>query len=90
MADTALNRFFGGSPLAVLLKLLLVSLVVGALMMWLDIRPTDIIYGFERFFTRIWNMGFDAIRDIAQYIIAGAIIVVPIWLVMRLMAVKGR
>lgn len=90
MADTALTRFFGGAPLAVLLKLLFVSLVVGAMLMWLDIRPADIIFGVERFFRRIWNMGFDAIRNIAQYVIAGAIIVVPVWLVMRLMAVKGR
>lgn len=90
MAENALTRFFGGAPLAVLLKLLFVSLVVGALLMWLDIRPADVIYGVERFLRRIWNMGFDAIRDIVQYIVAGAIIVVPVWLVMRLLAVKGR
>jgi len=88
MAENALTRFFGGAPLAVLLKLLFVSLVVGAMLMWLDIRPGDIIYGVERFVRRIWNMGFDAIRDIAQYIVAGAIIVVPVWLVMRLMSMK--
>jgi hypothetical protein len=35
-------------------------------------------------------MGFGAIRDVLQYIIAGAIIVIPVWLVMRLMAMKGR
>ncbi|MDB5641561.1 MAG: uncharacterized protein JWN07_878 [Hyphomicrobiales bacterium] len=90
MADNTLTRFFGGAPLAVLLKLLFVSLIVGALLVWLDIRPADIIYGVERFFRRLWDMGFDAIRDVAQYIVAGAIIVVPIWLIMRLMAVRGR
>jgi hypothetical protein len=90
MAENALTRFFGGAPLVVLLRLLLVSLIVGALLMWLDIRPADIIYGVQRFVSRIWNMGFEAIRDLAQYVIAGAIIVVPVWLVMRLLAVKGR
>ncbi len=90
MADNRLTRFFGGAPLAVLLKLLFVSLIVGARLVWLDIRPSDIIYGVERFFRRLWGMGFDAIRDVAQYIVAGAIIVVPIWLIMRLMAVRGR
>ena len=90
MAENALTRFFGGAPLAVMLRLLLVSLLVGAMLVWLDISPTDIIYGLQRFVLRLWNMGFGAIRDVAQYIIAGAIIVIPVWLVMRLMAMKGR
>ena len=90
MADTTFTRFLGGSPLAVLLRLIVVSLIVGALLMWLDIRPYDIIYGVERFFRRIYNLGFDAFRDIIQYIIAGAVIVVPVWLVMRLLSMRGR
>ena len=90
MVDNIMTRFFGGAPLAVLLKLLFVSLIVGALLVWLNIRPADIIYGFERFFRRLWGMGFDAIHDVGQYVVAGAIIVVPIWLIMRLMAVRGR
>ncbi|MDB5651215.1 MAG: hypothetical protein JWL62_2735, partial [Hyphomicrobiales bacterium] len=86
----ALTRFLGGSPLAVAVRLLVISLIVGALLMWLDIRPADIIYGVERFFLRLWNMGFEAFRDILQYVIAGAVIVVPVWLVMRLFSVRGR
>jgi hypothetical protein len=90
MSDNALNRFFGGAPILVLLRLLLVSLIVGAMLMWLDIHPQDIFRGVQRFVMRLWNMGFDAIRDVAQFIIAGAAIVIPIWLVMRLLAMKGR
>jgi hypothetical protein len=90
MAESTLTRFLGGSPLAVLLRLIVVSLIVGAMLMWLDIRPIDIIYGVQRFFLRLWNMGFDAIQDVLQYVIAGAVIVVPIWLVMRLLSVRGR
>lgn len=90
MAENALTRFFGGSPVAVVLRLLIVSLIVGAILMWLDIRPGDIIYGLERFVRRIWNMGFAALNDVAQYIVAGAIIVIPVWLVMRLLSMRGR
>ncbi len=89
MNDT-LHRFFGGEPFAVLLRLLVVSLIVGALLMWLDIHPRDIIRGFENFALRIWNMGFEAVRELAQYIIAGAVIVVPVWVVMRLLSARGR
>jgi hypothetical protein len=88
--NDALTRFFGGAPLAVVLRLLVVSLIVGALLMWLDIHPRDVIRGFETFFLRIWNMGFEAVRELAQYVFAGAVIVVPVWLVMRLLSVRGR
>jgi hypothetical protein len=88
--NDALTRFFGGAPLAVVLRLLVVSLIVGALLMWLDIHPRDVIRGLETFFLRIWNMGFEAVRELAQYVFAGAVIVVPVWLVMRLLSVRGR
>lgn len=85
---SALSRFLGGSPAAVFFRLLVVSLVVGALLMWLDIRPVDILHGIERFFRRIWFLGFDAIREVATYILAGAVLVVPIWFVLRLLNMR--
>jgi hypothetical protein len=88
--DNVLNRFLGGSPLSVLIRLLVVSLVVGALLMWLDIRPMDIYFGLRRFLQRIWMLGFDSLREIGAYIIAGAMIVVPVWFVLRLMNMRGR
>lgn len=85
----ALYRFLGGSPIAVLVRLLFVSAIVGAVLMWLRIRPIDIILNIEDLVHRLWGLGFDAIREIADYILAGAIIVVPIWLVMRLLNVRN-
>jgi len=37
--QNALESFLGGTPASVFVKLLFISLVVGALLMWLDIRP---------------------------------------------------
>jgi len=37
-------------------KLLFVSLVVGALLMWLDIRPADILRGVQDFVNRIYAL----------------------------------
>jgi hypothetical protein len=82
---SALDRFLGGSPLSVLVRLLAFSLVVGALLMWLDIRPGEIFRGVEQLIRHAWMMGFDAVRAVVDYIIAGAIFVVPIWLLLRLM-----
>ena len=82
------NRFLGGSPVAVFCRLLVVSLIVGALLMWLDIRPIDVFRGLTRFADRLWALGFDAVREFADYIIAGAIIVVPVWFVLRLLNMR--
>jgi hypothetical protein len=87
--ETALNRFLGGSPGGVFLRLLFVSLIVGAFLMWLDIRPWDIFLGLKQLVDRIWALGFDAISEIADYIVAGAAIVVPVWLVLRLMNMRS-
>jgi hypothetical protein len=87
--ESALNRFLGGSPGGVFLRLLFVSLIVGAFLMWLDIRPLDIFRGITDLIDRIWGLGFDAIREIADYIVAGAAIVVPVWLVLRLMNMRN-
>ena len=86
MSDNAMTRFIGGSPIAVLFRLLIVSLLVGAFMVWQGIRPEDVIYGVERAFVRLWEAGFDSVREIGQYIFAGAVVVIPVWLIMRLMA----
>ncbi len=87
--ETALNRFLGGSPGGVFLRLLFVSLIVGAFLMWLDIRPWDVFRALKQLVDRIWGLGFDAIREIADYIVAGAAIVVPVWLVLRLMNMRN-
>lgn len=81
----AVERFLGGSLGLVLLRLLVISVAVGALLMWLDIRPGDIFYSIERMIHRIWRMGFAAVRDLLDYVIAGAILVVPVWFVIRLL-----
>ncbi|MFO1117495.1 MAG: DUF6460 domain-containing protein [Beijerinckiaceae bacterium] len=79
-----LQRFLGGPPLAVFLRLLFVSLVVGALLVWLHIHPYDVFFWIQRFFNRLWMLGWDAVREVVEYVLAGAVIVVPVWLVMRI------
>ena len=82
------ERFIGGSPGMVAVRLIVVSLIVGAVLMWLDVRPNEIFFAIERFFYRFWRMGFAAIREIIDYVIVGAIIVVPIWFVLRLINMR--
>ena len=89
MADTLVTRFFGGSPVAAIVRLAFISLVVGALLMWLDIEPLAIVRAAERLVDHLWAMGFDTVRQLGRYLAAGALIVVPIWFVARLFSLRG-
>jgi hypothetical protein len=90
MADN-INRFLGGSPLAVLGKLVLLSVLIGVVLSALGLDPWNIVQSLRRLFVNIWDMGFDAVRWLWQYFLLGAVIVIPIWLILRLLrAPKGR
>jgi Family of unknown function (DUF6460) len=89
-SKNALEDFLGGSPLNVAVRLFFISLVVGALLMWLELRPIDILRGVQDFIDRIYRLGFGALRELASYVLAGAVFVIPAWLILRLMNVGGR
>lgn len=85
------SRFFGGSPLSVVVKLILVSILVGVVLSALGLDPLNIFHSLQRFIRSIWNMGFDAIRWVWGYFLLGAVIVIPIWIIMRVVnAPRGR
>jgi hypothetical protein len=86
---TPFEHFLGGTPANVIVRLLFVSLIVGAFLMWLDIRPADLYRGVVDTVHRIWNLGFGAIREVADYILVGAAIVVPVWLAIRLLSMRN-
>ena len=48
-----LNRFLGGSPLAVLAKLVLLSIVIGVVLQALGLDPWDIVTSIRRLFRNI-------------------------------------
>ena len=85
------TRFFGGPPLSVLFRLVLLSILIGVILEVLGLDPWNIIESLRTLFLRIWDMGFDAVRWVWRYLLLGAAVVVPIWLIVRLMrAAKGR
>ncbi|WP_207210138.1 DUF6460 domain-containing protein [Lichenibacterium ramalinae] len=89
MTDNVATRVLGGSPLAVLLRLVAVSLLVGALMSWLGLDALDIVNDLGRAFTQLYGTGFAALHDIGRTLVAGAAVVVPVWLVLRLLSYRG-
>jgi hypothetical protein len=89
-APSDLENFLGGSPKAVAVRLLIVSLIVGFFLVWLDIRPVEVLSGLRHIVQRFWAAGFDALREIGEYVLAGAAIVVPLWVALRLLNMRSR
>ncbi len=63
---SGLTRFLGDSPLRVLLKLIVVSFLVGIVMSAFGWSPFDVLYGIRDFFLDIWNMGFRGDRPLPR------------------------
>ncbi len=91
MSNEAVNRFFGGSPLSVIFRLVLLSILIGFVLHAFGFNPFNIIESIRSLIEALWNMGFDAIHWLWRYFLLGAIIVIPIWLVVRVVnAPRGR
>jgi hypothetical protein len=84
-----LQRFLGGAPAAVLAKLIFLSLLVGAFMAFLGVTPVGLLDRLGRMVRSVLDLGFDSLREIGRWLLYGAMIVLPLWLLSRLFA-RGR
>ena len=80
-----LGRFFGDSVTGTIVRLVLLSIVVGIVFSALGITPFNLVERLEHIVRRITDLGFDAFRWAFNYFLLGAIIVFPVWLVVRLL-----
>ena len=87
---SSLSRFLGGPPAWVVVRLVLLSIVVGVILSALGLDPFNILRSIQRLLWNVWQMGWDAVSWAWRYFLLGAAIVVPIWLVMRLLRASGR
>jgi hypothetical protein len=91
MPNDVVSRFLGGPPLAVLVRVVLLSIVVGVILSAAGLDPWNILHSIEKLARQVWDMGFDAVRWVWRYFLLGAVLVVPIWLLVRLArGVTGR
>ena len=79
------ERIFGGNPVGVIVRLIIMSVVVGIVLSALGITPDNLFYRLRLLVERIYAMGWDAVQWALGYFLIGAIIVVPIWIVSRLL-----
>ena len=84
MTSDSVSRFLGGPPLAVIGKLVLLSILVGVVLAAIGLDPWNIIDSIRRLVRWAWDLGFDAFVRLWRYFLLGAAIVIPVWLIVRL------
>jgi len=87
MSDQA-NRFLGDSIGRTVIKLIVVSLIVGFVMTVFGLTPWSIIDGVRDFILEIWHRGFSALGRVGDYLILGATIVIPLFVILRLFSYR--
>ncbi|MGE4373449.1 MAG: DUF6460 domain-containing protein [Xanthobacter sp.] len=86
--NNQLTRFFGGSPAWVLVRLVVLSVVVGVILAALGLDPMNIFKSLERLVRNLFSFGFDALEGLWRYFLLGAVIVIPLWLIMRIASAR--
>jgi len=79
------KRLIGDNPLGVAVRLVIISIIVGIILRALDISPPDLLNRLELLIQRLYEMGFGAFRGLVNYFLIGAVVVIPIWLIARLL-----
>ena len=80
-----LNRLLGDTPGRTLVKLAILCVVVGFVMSTFGLYPMDIVHWIRRTFFDLWRNGFAALGRVGDYLILGAAVVIPVFILLRIL-----
>jgi len=80
------ENLLGDRPLRLVIKLVIFSLLVGMALNRAGWTPMDVVSRIWGFILRLWGRGFAAFDTLFDVLLVGAAVVVPIFLVMRLLS----
>ena len=80
----SLERFLGGSLIGVVIRLIVISIAVGVVLSWLNLTPWDLIQNLRESLFRLYERSSVIFRELFGYFAIGAVVVIPVWLVLRL------
>ncbi len=83
-----MNKLLGDTPARTIVKLVVVSLIVGFIMAVFGLRPMDIFSNIRFFLLDLWYTGFDALGRVGDYLLLGGAIVVPVFIILRLFSYR--
>ena len=79
------SRIVGGSPLGVLVRLALLCVIVGLVLDQLDLNAFELFeWAIEQIEDAIRNSAH-VLKQIGRYFLIGAVVVVPIWIILRVL-----
>lgn len=88
------QRFSGGRVSGTVIRLIIVSLVVGLFLSILGLNPIEFWRGIgralEAFIRTLGSSAIEIAGNLLRYIAFGAAIVVPVWIVIRLFSGRSR
>ena len=82
-----MDKILGGSPISVLTRLLVLSFFVGIMLWVFGIDPVNLWYNFGETVREVWENIGDFARWAIKYVALGAIVVVPLWIIFRVLKV---
>ncbi|MFZ1815402.1 MAG: DUF6460 domain-containing protein [Rhizobiaceae bacterium] len=85
-----ITQFLGDTPLRTFVKLAVVSLIVGIIMSALHFTPIEVWYALRDFIQWLYELGYEAFGRIGVYFLYGAMVVVPVFVLMRILAIGKR
>ena len=82
------NNLLGDSVGRTLIKLAVISILVGMVMSVFGIGPFDVFYGVRDFFVRLWEQGWAALGRFGDWLILGASVVIPVFILIRVLSYR--
>ena len=84
MSD-GLNRLLGDTPGRTIVKLVILSVVVGFVMSMMGFSPWDLVRLVDDGIRELWHSGFRALGRVGDYLAVGAMIVIPVFIILRIL-----
>jgi len=83
--EAVASRRRGPGRPAPLANRILASALLMAVFGW---APLDFVYGFRNFVLEVWHRGFAALGRVGDYLLLGATVVIPVFVLIRLFSYR--
>lgn len=70
----------GKTVVGIAVRLMVISLVVGVVLSALGFTPSNLFERLNFLARKLYDLGFGSIEWLLQYMVVGAMVVVPVWL----------
>ena len=85
-----MEKIFGGPIIPTIFRLALLSFVVGLILWTFGVDPVNLWREFGATIQQAWQLVFDALDWAWKYAVIGAIVVLPVWVIYRVMMAFTR